>query len=400
MEKKMEFRMKNWNKILNNFIASFAIVIVSLVIGLGFISPKNYAVALTKEDIKDYNIYFVSALTKSREATGMNRMQLEGLNPNNETYDFYTYQYDYKDFSESEWFYGKSGNVIEDYSNEKTTTTSDANELIFAPLSSNLDSIKSTGFIPYGVNYFTNQDGLKQEIFYNEIDNGDYVLLDNYSNHNSVVWDQNQENTFNVENFYLSFGTPYIDDTETTPIYDLEIQGRLYSEGQTHFLALNEVNRTMHSNKYVNYWYQYFDLRSLEAYRTNDPNADKYTIENQQGKYEITFLFSRYDKNLEPQDTARETFTYTFYLLDSTEYSNYPTIYNSTIEGGLDGISDLTELSDKFSDFAAVKSGNVWCTDASTFQRTTGAADMIVEMNRIFAGTADDSGMEYFHRLN
>ena len=75
-------------------------------------------------------------------------------------------------------------------------------------------------------------------------------------------------------------------------------------------------------------------------------------------------------------------------------------IYNSTIEGGLDGISDLTELSDKFSDFAAVKSGNVWCTDASTFQRTTGAADMIVEMNRIFAGTADDSGMEYFHRLN
>ena len=75
-------------------------------------------------------------------------------------------------------------------------------------------------------------------------------------------------------------------------------------------------------------------------------------------------------------------------------------IYNSTIEGGLEGISDLTALSDKFSDFAAVKSGNVWCTDASTFQRTTGAADMIVEMNKIFAGAADDSGMEYFHKLN
>ena len=75
-------------------------------------------------------------------------------------------------------------------------------------------------------------------------------------------------------------------------------------------------------------------------------------------------------------------------------------IYNSTIEGGLEGIGNLTALSDKFNDFAAVKSGNVWCTDASTFQRTTGAADMIVEMNKIFAGAADDSGMEYFHRLD
>jgi len=74
-------------------------------------------------------------------------------------------------------------------------------------------------------------------------------------------------------------------------------------------------------------------------------------------------------------------------------------IYNSTIEGGLGSISDLTALSDEFNDFAAVKNGNVWCTDASTFQKTTGAADMTVEMNRIFAGADDDSGMEYFHKL-
>lgn len=74
-------------------------------------------------------------------------------------------------------------------------------------------------------------------------------------------------------------------------------------------------------------------------------------------------------------------------------------IYNSTIEGGLESMSDLMALSDKFNDFAAVMSGNVWCTDASTFQRTTGAADMIVEMNQIFAGAANDGGMEYFHKL-
>ena len=74
-------------------------------------------------------------------------------------------------------------------------------------------------------------------------------------------------------------------------------------------------------------------------------------------------------------------------------------IYNSTIEGSLENISDLTALSDKFADFRAVKEGRVWCTDASTFQKTTGVADMTVEMNRIFAGEEDDSNMEYFHKL-
>ncbi|MBQ6314687.1 MAG: ABC transporter substrate-binding protein [Mogibacterium sp.] len=74
-------------------------------------------------------------------------------------------------------------------------------------------------------------------------------------------------------------------------------------------------------------------------------------------------------------------------------------IYNSTIEGGLESISDLTELSDKFEDFTAVRNGKVWCTEASTFQKTTGVADMTAEMNRIFAGAEDDEGMEYFHLL-
>lgn len=73
-------------------------------------------------------------------------------------------------------------------------------------------------------------------------------------------------------------------------------------------------------------------------------------------------------------------------------------IYNSTIEGGLETIDDLITLSDKFNDFKAVKDGNVWCTEASTFQKTTGAADMILEMNKIFGGTGDDD-FEYFHKL-
>ncbi len=75
-------------------------------------------------------------------------------------------------------------------------------------------------------------------------------------------------------------------------------------------------------------------------------------------------------------------------------------IYNSAIESDLYTVDDLICLSPQFEDFKAVKSGDVWCTNKSMFQKTTGVAGMIVEMNRIFAGAEDDEGMEYFHKLN
>lgn len=74
-------------------------------------------------------------------------------------------------------------------------------------------------------------------------------------------------------------------------------------------------------------------------------------------------------------------------------------IYNSAIESDIEKMSDLTVLSGQFGDFRAVKEGRVWCTNKNVFQKTTGAADMIIEMNRIFAGAGDDDGMEYFHRI-
>ncbi len=74
-------------------------------------------------------------------------------------------------------------------------------------------------------------------------------------------------------------------------------------------------------------------------------------------------------------------------------------IYNSAIESDLESVSDLISLSGQFEDFKAVKEGKVWCTNKSMFQKTTAVADMIVEMNEIFAGAEDDSGMEYFHKL-
>lgn len=337
----MELKMKNWNRILNNFIAGIAIVIVAMMIGIGFISPKSYAVALTKADIDNYDIYFVSALTNSRTATGMDRVQLTGMDSDSNLYDYYSYQYDYKSFSDTKLYYGYTGNVVEDDANGNvsiSTTNGDttATETIFSEVSSSLTTRIRDGFVPYGVNYFQNIKNQKEEIFYNEIDDGDYVLINNYTNHTN-------NSDFNVENFYLSFGTAYIDDNKSTPLYDLTVEAKLYSEGQTHFLALNEAQRTqLESRQYVEYWNQYFDLRSLEAYQKNQPNSPTYSIENQQGKYEFTFYFVRYDDKLEPvvdpdasdpdNPYLREKFTYTFYLLDSAEYSEYPTIYNANIE--------------------------------------------------------------------
>lgn len=73
-------------------------------------------------------------------------------------------------------------------------------------------------------------------------------------------------------------------------------------------------------------------------------------------------------------------------------------IYNSTIEGELDSIQQLVDKYDVLSDFKAVKEGNVWCTEQNMFQQTTGATDMIIDMNHIFTYGTDDS-LTYLHKL-
>ncbi len=75
-------------------------------------------------------------------------------------------------------------------------------------------------------------------------------------------------------------------------------------------------------------------------------------------------------------------------------------IYNSTVEGDLQSISQLTEKSNLLKDFKAVRNGNVWCTEKNMFQQTTGAADMIEDLNRIVTGQADQTDqLTFLHRL-
>ena len=75
-------------------------------------------------------------------------------------------------------------------------------------------------------------------------------------------------------------------------------------------------------------------------------------------------------------------------------------IYNSTIDGEIESIDQLIGKSSILADFKAVKEGNVWCTGQNMFQQTTGAADMICDLNRIFTGNADGTELTYLHKLH
>ena len=66
-------------------------------------------------------------------------------------------------------------------------------------------------------------------------------------------------------------------------------------------------------------------------------------------------------------------------------------VYNSTIDGEITSVSDLTDKNPVFSDLKAVKEGNVYCLRGDFFQRTTGMADLITDFNAVISG----SGKEY-----
>ena len=74
--------------------------------------------------------------------------------------------------------------------------------------------------------------------------------------------------------------------------------------------------------------------------------------------------------------------------------------YNSTIDGQIETMDELLSKSELLGSFKAVREGNVWCTEQNVFQESTGIGGMILDMNRILTGEADDPGsLTYFHRV-
>lgn len=75
-------------------------------------------------------------------------------------------------------------------------------------------------------------------------------------------------------------------------------------------------------------------------------------------------------------------------------------IYNSTIDGELKSLDELTQKSGLLADFKAVKEGHVWCTKKDMFQETMGLGNMILDMHRIFTeDSPDPDSMTYLYQL-
>lgn len=74
-------------------------------------------------------------------------------------------------------------------------------------------------------------------------------------------------------------------------------------------------------------------------------------------------------------------------------------IYNSSIEAAPADIEQLTGKSSLFSDFRAVKNGNVYCSGHNMFQQTGECSDMIRELSIMLSGNPDDS-LVFLDRLS
>lgn len=73
-------------------------------------------------------------------------------------------------------------------------------------------------------------------------------------------------------------------------------------------------------------------------------------------------------------------------------------IYNATIDGGIENMNELIEKNDLFSDFKAVKEGNVYCSNADMFQKTSLVADIITDIYRVINDKDTDS-LQFMYRV-
>jgi len=171
---------------------------------------------------------------------------------------------------------------------------------------------------------------------------------------------------------------------------DYEAAEKLFNEKTKAFEELSVDDIPENERKTAAFFYVtsngYFNIRKPADYVAK-------MIDLAGGKY----VFKAADLNVD--DNALSTMniqTETFYEL---AHDADILIYNSTIDGEIDSIDQLVAKSSILADFKAVKEGNVWCTGQNMFQQTTGAADMICDLNSIFTDKADSAELTYLHRL-
>ena len=342
----MDYRKKKWNNKLKKFFISTALGVVTFLIAIlvvPMIQVNAANLIATRTDLANNNIHFVAAKTKARTADELQVVQYK--NKNGSLYSGYAYAYNSN--RTINYYDAKTGSLSTSNSDVNTaiaTGTSLQGATTYTKIDTEAEGQYLTeDFIPANAEYFDNVEGNKEKIFGNEVGNNDFVLLNNYNSHLSNP-DNNTSsyNTYNVENFYLAFGAPFNSDGENTLLNSVVVTARLLTTtlennqlvSTTHNLVLNPSSTsdipTSKDGHKARYWSQFFDLNTLTAI---DDQKNFYNVDNPQGKYEFKFEFITYNKDL--STNAQTEFNYSFYLLDGSEYTKYPTIYNADILNNL-----------------------------------------------------------------
>ena len=72
-------------------------------------------------------------------------------------------------------------------------------------------------------------------------------------------------------------------------------------------------------------------------------------------------------------------------------------IYNSTIDGSMQTLSDLTGKSPMLEKFKAVQDGNVYCTTKNLYQSTMELGTITSDIHKMLIG--DDADLTYLYKL-
>ena len=72
-------------------------------------------------------------------------------------------------------------------------------------------------------------------------------------------------------------------------------------------------------------------------------------------------------------------------------------IYNSTIDGEISSVEDLTAKNPLFSNFKAVQNGNVYCTSQNLYQSTMELGSIIADLHGMLSG--NNEALTYIYRL-
>lgn len=289
-------------------------------------------------------------------------------------------------------------------------------ENIYVAATSSMDLFDSIGGLERVTMTSTNADSWSLPVIRDAVSSGDIEYIGKYSSpdYETLVAEKcglALESTMiyhtpKVKEQIESFGIPVMVERssyETHPLGrmewvklyglilgDYEAAEKLFNEKTKAFEELSVDDIPENERKTAAFFYVtsngYFNIRKPADYVAK-------MIDLAGGKY----VFKAADLNVD--DNALSTMniqTETFYEL---AHDADILIYNSTIDGEIDSIDQLVAKSSILADFKAVREGNVWCTGQNMFQQTTGAADMICDLNSIFTNKADSAELTYLHRL-